>query len=149
MPNKACYHCVFWEDPDNDTDPSTTTVQGACRRFPPQIAGALIRDYQNGGVVVGDCDPYEGHWPWTEPNAWCGEYQAAFHGDLVGTLDLSVRARKVLARLEIRTIGELVLQTEKELLAAKHFGVINLSQVKQELAKCGLSLAEAPDRRAP
>jgi len=59
---------------------------------------------------------------------------------LVDDLQLSVRSRKCLQRLNIRTIGELTRKTEAELLGCKNFGVTSLNEVKRTLDNLGLSL---------
>ncbi|MHC4488741.1 MAG: tetratricopeptide repeat protein [Planctomycetota bacterium] len=55
-------------------------------------------------------------------------------------LQLSVRARKCLQKLNIRTIGELTHRTEAELLGCKNFGVTSLNEIKKALGNLGLSL---------
>jgi len=55
-------------------------------------------------------------------------------------LQLSIRARKALHALGIRTLGELVRKTDAELLGCKNFGVTSLNEVKKALANFGLSL---------
>jgi DNA-directed RNA polymerase subunit alpha len=54
--------------------------------------------------------------------------------------EMSVRSRKCLGYLNIRTIGELILKTEAELLGVKNFGVTSLTEMRQILEKFGLSL---------
>ncbi len=56
-------------------------------------------------------------------------------------LELSVRARRCLQRLNIETVGELIQRTEAELLAARNFGVTSLNEIKTRLKELGLSLA--------
>lgn len=58
----------------------------------------------------------------------------------VGDLDLSVRARKALALLNIRTIGELCMRTEAELMGVKNFGTTSLLEIKEKLTGIGLGL---------
>jgi DNA-directed RNA polymerase subunit alpha len=58
----------------------------------------------------------------------------------IDDLQLSVRARKCLQKLNIRTIGELVHKTEAELLGCKNFGVTSLNEIKKTLSNIGLSL---------
>lgn len=58
----------------------------------------------------------------------------------VADLELSVRSRKALQRLNISTLGELACRTEAELLACKNFGHTSLNEIKQTLASFGLSL---------
>jgi DNA-directed RNA polymerase subunit alpha len=58
----------------------------------------------------------------------------------VADLELSVRCRKALQRLNITTLGELASRTEAELLGCKNFGQTSLNEIKQQLASLGLSL---------
>jgi DNA-directed RNA polymerase subunit alpha len=58
----------------------------------------------------------------------------------VDDLRLSVRARKCLQKLNIRTIGEITSKTDAELLGCKNFGVTSLNEVKVSLGDLGLSL---------
>ena len=59
---------------------------------------------------------------------------------LVDDLQLSVRARKCIQRLNVRTIGDLTHKTEAELLGCKNFGVTSLNEIKKTLNNLGLSL---------
>jgi len=58
----------------------------------------------------------------------------------VDELQLSVRARKCLQKLNLHGVGELVRTTEAELLGCKNFGVTSLNEIKKALANFGLSL---------
>ncbi len=58
----------------------------------------------------------------------------------VDDLQLSVRARKCLQKLKLRTIGDLAHKTEAELLGVKNFGVTSLNEIKKALSNLGLSL---------
>ena len=58
----------------------------------------------------------------------------------VEDLQLSVRARKCLQKLNIHTISDLTRKTEAELLGVKNFGVTSLNEIKRGLANIGLSL---------
>jgi len=58
----------------------------------------------------------------------------------VDDLRLSVRARKCLQKLSIRSIGEITSKTDAELLGCKNFGVTSLNEVKIALSDLGLSL---------
>jgi DNA-directed RNA polymerase subunit alpha len=55
-------------------------------------------------------------------------------------LELSVRSRKCMQRLNVETVGDLTEKTEAELLAIKNFGQTSLNEVKAKLAEMGLSL---------
>lgn len=58
----------------------------------------------------------------------------------VDDIQLSVRARKCLQKLNIRTLGELTRTTDAELLGCKNFGVTSLNEIKRTLSSFGLSL---------
>ncbi len=58
----------------------------------------------------------------------------------VDDLQLSVRARKCVQKLNLRSIGELTHKTEAELLGCKNFGVTSLNEIKKALTNLGLSL---------
>jgi DNA-directed RNA polymerase subunit alpha len=58
----------------------------------------------------------------------------------VDDLELSVRARRALAKLGVSGIAELVSKTEAELLGCKNFGVTSLNEIKERLTGFGLSL---------
>jgi DNA-directed RNA polymerase subunit alpha len=58
----------------------------------------------------------------------------------VTELNLSVRARKCMNRLNLNTIGELVARSGDELMEAKNFGVTSLNEVKEKLGNLGLKL---------
>jgi len=63
-------------------------------------------------------------------------------GALVSQLDFSIRARKALETLRIRTLGDLAAKTDAELLACRNFGQTSLNEVRQRLAEYGLHLRE-------
>jgi DNA-directed RNA polymerase subunit alpha len=58
----------------------------------------------------------------------------------IDDLQLSVRARKCLQKLNLRTIGELTGKTDAELLGCKNFGVTSLNEINKALGDLGLSL---------
>ncbi len=55
-------------------------------------------------------------------------------------LDLSVRSRRIVDLLKIRTIGDLANKTEAELLACPNFGQTSLNEIKTKLDELGMSL---------
>jgi DNA-directed RNA polymerase subunit alpha len=63
----------------------------------------------------------------------------------VGDLELSVRSRKALQRLNINSLAELASRTEDELLGCKNFGQTSLNEIKQQLATFGLGLRKLED----
>ncbi len=58
----------------------------------------------------------------------------------VTELDLSVRSRRIVDLLKIRSIGDLANKTEAELLACPNFGQTSLNEIKTKLDELGLSL---------
>lgn len=58
----------------------------------------------------------------------------------VTELDLSVRSRRIVDLLKIRTIGDLANKTEAELLACPNFGQTSLNEIKTKLDEFGLGL---------
>lgn len=58
----------------------------------------------------------------------------------VADLNLSVRSRKCMSRLNIQTIGQLVARTPDELLASRNFGVTSLNEIRQKLGEVSLQL---------
>lgn len=58
----------------------------------------------------------------------------------VSDLELSVRSRKALQRLNINTLGELASRTEDELLGCKNFGQTSLNEIKQQLQNFAMNL---------
>lgn len=59
----------------------------------------------------------------------------------VAELELSVRARRCLQRLNIVTIGDLIQHSENDLLSTRNFGVTSLNEIKGRLADMNLELA--------
>lgn len=57
----------------------------------------------------------------------------------IDALELSVRSRRCMERLGVKTIGDLVEKSEAELLAAPNFGQTSLNEVRQKLAELGIS----------
>jgi len=58
----------------------------------------------------------------------------------VADLELSVRSRKALQRLNINSVAELASRTEDELLGCKNFGMTSLNEIKQQLGVLGIGL---------
>ena len=59
---------------------------------------------------------------------------------LVVDLNLSVRSRKCMARLNIQTVGQLTSRTADELLASRNFGVTSLNEIRAKLTEIGTRL---------
>jgi len=62
------------------------------------------------------------------------------HEMTVSDLELSVRARKCLARLGINTVGELVSRSADELLSVRNFGVTSLNEIREKLGDKNIRL---------
>lgn len=60
-------------------------------------------------------------------------------------LDLSVRASNCLESAELRTLGDLVVMTQEELLNIRSFGKTSLSEIKMKLSELDLTLAKSED----
>jgi DNA-directed RNA polymerase subunit alpha len=58
----------------------------------------------------------------------------------VDELELTVRSYNCLKNAHIRTLGELVVKTESEMLKTKNFGRKSLNEIKEVLAGLGLRL---------
>ncbi len=63
----------------------------------------------------------------------------------ISEFELSVRSRNCLAKMEIKTLGDLIRKTEAELLAYKNFGETSLQEIKDILAQKGLRLGMGAD----
>ena len=73
---------------------------------------------------------------------WCGEYRPAdvppASGEPVSVLTLSVRARKCVERLGVRTLGELAALSDDDILACRNTGETTLAEIRARLAERGL-----------
>ncbi len=67
--------------------------------------------------------------------------QEAMLGRPVSELELSVRARRCLQRLNVQTLGDLIQYSESDLLSTRNFGVTSLNEIKARLSENGLHLA--------
>lgn len=72
--------------------------------------------------------------------AVAGDVAPEVLGKSVADLELSVRSRKALQRLNINTLADLAARTEDELLGCKNFGQTSLNEIKQQMGNFGLSL---------
>src|SRR4051794_21429646 len=75
-----------------------------------------------------------------KPSVVSGNAPPELPAKSVADLELSVRSRKALQRLNIASIGELASRTEAELLGCKNFGQTSLNEIKQQLGTFGLAL---------
>ncbi|MCX7661367.1 MAG: DNA-directed RNA polymerase subunit alpha, partial [Candidatus Omnitrophica bacterium] len=63
----------------------------------------------------------------------------------ISELELSVRSSNCLREANIKTIAELVVKTEEEMLALKNFGKKSLNEIKTLLQGMGLSFGMQVD----
>jgi DNA-directed RNA polymerase subunit alpha len=82
---------------------------------------------------------YEPKFPRAHQQHLSAEEQAVLNKP-VTELNLSVRSRKCMNKLNITTVGELVHRTSDELLEAKNFGMTSLTEVREKLGLMGLKL---------
>jgi len=66
--------------------------------------------------------------------------EQAMMNKLVTDLNLSVRSRKCMSRLNIQTVGQLCQRTPDELLASRNFGVTSLNEIREKLKDVGMRL---------
>jgi DNA-directed RNA polymerase subunit alpha len=74
------------------------------------------------------------------PQAQLSEQEQATLNKPVSDLNLSVRARKCMNRLNINSLGDLVRHTADDLLESKNFGMTSLNEVREKLRQLGLTL---------
>jgi len=75
--NQVCENCAFWQKPVGNQD---DVERGKCRKNAPIIPPTNMLHYRL--LKASKEDPVEeclnqGHWPFTWPDDWCGEFQAA------------------------------------------------------------------------
>ena len=89
--------------------------------------------------------PTLGAAPARRPSVVPGDVPAEVLAKTVADLELSVRSRKALQRLNINTLAELASRTEDELLGCKNFGQTSLNEIKQQLTSFGMGLRKLED----
>ena len=67
----------------------------------------------------------------------------ATDGVTVGQVEFSIRVRRALETLGIRTLGDLAAKSEVELMGCPNFGQTSVNEVHAKLAGHGLRLAES------
>lgn len=60
----------------------------------------------------------------------------------IDQVEFSIRARRALQSLNIRTLGDLASKTETDLMTCRNFGQTSLNEVRQRLAEYGMALRE-------
>jgi len=66
----------------------------------------------------------------------------------VSDFELSVRSRNCLQKMNIETLGDLIMKTEQELLSYKNFGETSLQEIKEMLSQKGLRLGQGLESKA-
>lgn len=79
--------------------------------------------------------------PGDGPSAPSGAEQAMLNKP-IDDLQLSVRSKKCLQKLNVNTLGDLMNYTEQQLMSVKNFGSVSLKEVKDKLTAMGLSLRQ-------
>ncbi|GBE57587.1 DNA-directed RNA polymerase subunit alpha [bacterium BMS3Abin01] len=108
-----------------------------------EAAGILISSLQ---IFTGEHESSEGVDMLTDILAISDseEEQAGGEDDiLIEELEIGVRSYNCLKREGIQTVGDLVKRSEAELLNTPNFGKKSIEEVKENLAKMGLSLRDA------
>lgn len=90
------------------------------------------------GQALEDGSTFERRFP--APAQALTEQEQATLNKSVSELNLSVRARKCMNRLNINSLGELVRHSADDLLEAKNFGMTSLNEVREKLRIYGLNL---------
>ena len=89
------------------------------------------------GQALEEGSTFERRYPSHQP---LSEAEAAVLNKPVSDLNLSVRARKCMNRLNLTTLGDLCQRTADELLEAKNFGQTSLTEVREKLRGYNLKL---------
>lgn len=95
------------------------------------------------GLRLGQAVEKEAPKPRTSPFGLRGKSELdAIKGKPLGDLELSVRSRKCMTKLNLVTIGDLCDRSENDLMECKNFGQTSLTEIRTKLAGLGLKLRE-------
>jgi DNA-directed RNA polymerase subunit alpha len=94
------------------------------------------------GLRIGQALEEESEFADVLPSAPANVNNEGVLGTAIEQIEFSVRARRALEGLSVRTLGELAAKTEAELLACRNFGQTSLHEVRQRLSEYGLTLRE-------
>jgi DNA-directed RNA polymerase subunit alpha len=109
------------------------------------LAAKLIRDHLNIFINLEEGAEQTGEISGDQPRTGVSNENL---DKSVEELELSVRSYNCLKNANIRTIRELVLKTEAEMLKTKNFGRKSLNEIKEILHTMGLSLGMRVDQPA-
>jgi DNA-directed RNA polymerase subunit alpha len=99
------------------------------------MAGKLLKDHMAIFINFEEAPEEELDFPTTESERLMEQLNRS-----VDELELSVRSYNCLKNADIKTIGDLVVRSEAEMLKTKNFGRKSLNEIKDILAEMGLSL---------
>jgi DNA-directed RNA polymerase subunit alpha len=99
------------------------------------MAGKLLKDHMAIFINFEEAPEEELDFPTTENERLMEQLNRS-----VDELELSVRSYNCLKNADIKTIGDLVVRSESEMLKTKNFGRKSLNEIKDILAEMGLSL---------
>jgi DNA-directed RNA polymerase subunit alpha len=107
-------------------------------------AGRILREHL--AIFVGDEEEYVSE---DRSGETIGEDALRNLDRSVNELELSVRAANCLKNVELKTIRDLVLKSENEMLKTKNFGRKSLNEIKEVLEQMGLRLGMKPEDLEP
>jgi DNA-directed RNA polymerase alpha subunit len=145
---RTCKTCQFWHECDGLTEENIVGPEpekyGFCKRNPPLVYLPVIvpADDTHADDLIRVSDNW--HHPVRSDCDWCGEWKKvmteAEAAIPVSALGLSTRTRKILHRMNVTTLAELVENTEIDLLERKNCGMVSLQEIKDRLLLFGFSL---------
>jgi DNA-directed RNA polymerase subunit alpha len=106
------------------------------------VAAKLLKDHMAMFINFEEAPEEELDFPTSEDERLMDQL-----GRSVDELELSVRSYNCLKNANIKTIGDLVIKTESEMLKTKNFGRKSLNEIKDILAEMGLTLGMDFDPR--
>ena len=106
------------------------------------MAGKLLKDHMAIFINFEEAPEEELDFPTTENERLMEQLNRS-----VDELELSVRSYNCLKNADIKTIGDLVVRSEAEMLKTKNFGRKSLNEIKDILAEMGLSLGMSFDSK--
>lgn len=111
-----CEDCKWWE---KENEPSCCEF-GYCHRLPPTIKDTNVE----GGQIFTYKPVYS--------DGWCGEFEQKDPPFSIEDLGCSVRTRKVLKKMEIRTKAEFLKLTALDVLRQKNAGESTLREIERK-----------------
>ena len=94
------------------------------------------------GLKLGQALEEDNEFPASRPSKPANVGNEGVLATPIEQIEFSVRARRALESLNVRTLGELAAKTEAELLACRNFGQTSLNEIRQRLGEYGLQFRE-------